>query len=138
MANEVPTLSVKGWLEDPKAKADRILAYYLTSNHSQTNIFRGSIASLPKLVQQYGNDADALRTKSRQQLEQLFAGFFDQVFVETLVELVNPQDPNRLNLTVHIQVMQDGVPYDLANLLEISNRTITGRLILYNNQGIVS
>lgn len=134
MAEQVPSLSAKGWLADPKAKADRLMAYYMTSNYSQTNLFRGEIVSLPKQIQQYGKSATDLRDYIQSDVERLFGAYFDSVSCEVTTDRPDPEDEGRLNITVSAFLTQDGQTYSLGRLIEVNNN-IVNRIMDINNTG---
>ncbi len=134
MANPVGSLSEKGWINDVKPKADKLIGYYLTSNYSQSNLFRGEIVSLPKQVQEHGNDPVALRELIRTDLERMLGRSFDSVNVDVNTDQPNADDPGRLNITLRALVVQDGQTYSLGRLVESSKGQVN-RIIILNNEG---
>lgn len=134
MARDVPSLSLKGWVKDPQPKADRLMSYYFTTNFSQTNLFRNSITSLPKQIQEYGHDIDQLCTVMERQMTAQFSAYFDNVSCRVRSDIPNPLDPTRYNLTVECFVSQDGKSYSLGRLIEVEGNAIK-RIMQYNNEG---
>jgi len=134
MGQPVLTLSTKGLLQDPQSKADRQMAYYLTTNHSQTNMFRNSILSLPKRIEQFEEDVDLLCSQVREDLQNLYTIIFDAVQITVTPSYPNKEDPNEVNLTVLAMLTEDGVNYSLGRLINVKgNRTFT--VMSINNTG---
>ncbi len=137
MANAIPSLSGKGWIQDVKPKADKLMAYYLTSNYSQTDLFRGDVVSLPKQVQEHNSDPVALRDLIRADLERLLGRYFDSVTVDVSTDIPNKDDPARLNITLNATVVQDGVSYALGRLIESAQGQVA-KIFTLNNEGKLS
>jgi len=133
MAQPVLSMSTKGILYNPHAKADKLMSYYFTSNKSQSNLFQ-EIISLPYQIQvNSGKEKDTV-TNVEIELRQYLANYFDQVDCTVRSDIPNPEDPGRYNLTVSVLIMQDGISYSLARLLEVQHGTIY-KIINYNNKG---
>lgn len=130
----IPTLSMAGFVSDVPAMIDRMLAYYLTSDYSQSNIFFGQILSLQKHVQAYQHDTITLQTKVREDLEGYFGAMVDAMTIDVSAEHPNPEDPGRINLTISAVLTKDGVSYSLGKLIETQN-SITKNIINLNNVG---
>ena len=124
MANDVPTLTSKGWLREAQPKADALMAYYLTARRSQSTLAQNSVYSLPKHIQLYGNNPKELEANVQRDLQTYFSDHFDGVMCEVTTDIPSPADPNRLNLRIGITVMQDGVRYQVAHLIEVENNLV--------------
>ncbi len=133
----IPTLSLAGFVQDMPTKIDRMLAYYLTSDYSQSNVFKGRILSLQKHVQAYQHDLRTLTTKVREDLEGYFGAVCDAQTISVSAETPNPDDPNRINLSISAMLYKDGKGYSLGKLIETQN-SITLSIINLNNEGVVS
>ncbi len=134
--NPVPSLSGKGWIRDAKPKADKLMAYYLTSNFSQTNLFRGEVVSLPKQVQEFNSDPTALRDLIQDDLRRMLGRYFDQVTVEVTTDRPNKEDPARLNITLSVFVTQEGQTYSLGRLIETADGQVS-QIMAINNKGSI-
>ena len=132
MATKVPTLSTSSFVEDPVEKCDRLLAYYFINDTSQSTLYRGSIMSLPYHVQQHGHDEQQLREAVRPALDEYFRSYFDEVEVDVRTDIPNPADPNRINLTVSVIVIQDGKRYSLGQVATIKNSQVVNITKLNN------
>lgn len=135
MTDVVPTLSTAGFVSDVPSMIDRMLAYYLTSDFSQSNVFFGQVVSLQKQMQQYQHDPLTLQTRIREELTGYFGGAFDSVTVNVSTEIPNPDDPNRINVTVEAVIVKDGKSYSVGKLIETQN-SITQKIINLNNEGV--
>ncbi len=130
----IPTLSMAGFVSDVPTMIDRMLAYYLTSDYSQSNIFQGQILSLQKQIQAYQHNLLTLSTKVREDLEGYFSPNFDGMTIQVRSDLPNAEDPNRINLTINAVLVKDGVSYSLGKLIE-TQHSITKNIINLNNEG---
>ncbi len=133
--NDVPTLSTSGWVGEISEKADRLTSYYFVSEHSQTNLYRDAVTSLPYQIQQFGHDEFELRQGVQGALSQYLNNYFDSVEVSADTSRPNPEDPNRITLTVSIIVTQDGVQYSLGRLIEVVNSKILNIIDINNYKG---
>lgn len=135
MAQPVLTLSTKGVLQDPKDKADRQMAYYLVSNHSQSNMLRDFVLSLPKRIQEFEGDVELLCAKIREDVQNLYRIIFDAIEVTVTPSYPNEADPNEVNLTVQALVTEAGTTYSLGRIINVKgNRTF--EIMSINNTGI--
>jgi len=133
MAQPVLSMSSKGILYNVLAKADKLMSYYFTTNKSQSDIFQ-DIISLPYQIQaNTGKERDTV-VNMQIELRQYLANYFDQVDCDVRSDIPNPEDPGRYNLTVSVLIVQDGISYSLARLLEVERGTIY-KIINYNNRG---
>ena len=128
----IPTLSSAGFVSDVPTMIDRMLAYYLTSDYSQSNLFHGQILSLQKQMQAYQHNDIELITNVREQLEGYFGGIADAVTVTVSTARPNPEDPARINVSVSVSVIKGGKQYDIARLIETQN-SITRNIMTINN-----
>lgn len=131
----IATLSMMGYAVDPEQRLDRMMAYYLTSYYSQSLMFRGNIMSLQKQLREYGNDATELVTRVTDEMTSYLSQEFQGVVVRIRTDIPNPEDPNRINMTVEAIVSVDGQNYSLARVVETRNAVIVN-IIDLNNEGI--
>lgn len=134
MAAPVASLSSDGWIADIARKTDRLLSYFFVSQQSQSNSYRGRIASLPALIQQYGSNPLELKTNMRLTLIRLLSPYYDSVDVNVDVETENTQTAGRMDVTVTITLSQNGQTYQAANLLQLLNSKLV-KIINLNNYG---
>lgn len=134
MGNSVLSLSRKGILTDPGDKADRLMAYYISSDRSQSFLYNGQVLSFQGSIQAIGNNnALALQTRITQDLNTLFGSAFDAV--NAVVEVSTPATDGtyRYNIAMSVQFTENGVNYQLPQLLFSSENGITQRLFTLNN-----
>lgn len=129
----VPSLSTKGFLKDPYEKADQLSADFFQNQASQSNFYKGEIASLSFLLNQYSNDQGGLVKATQSTLTNLFVRYFDTVTVNvTAVTPANKQD-GRFDLQVELTFMQNGVTYNLGKLAEIVDSKLSKVIGLINS-----
>lgn len=122
----VPTLSSKGLVTQPYTKADHLFSYFLVSQASQTNMFKGHVSSLTYLVQYHAGDENGLKEAVRQSLFTLFNDFFETVAID--VEIKEPvsaaEKDKRFDLRMVVTFNQEGKPYNMARLAFIENSRV--------------
>lgn len=128
-SNALPTLSTFGWVNATAEKADKLFSHFFASDALQSHVYRGNITSLPNLIQQYGNDPNAITNKMRQELSIYLGRYFDSVDVEVNYEMV---DESLIKLKVYARLTEKGKEYSLGKLLEVSGNTIK-QIINLNN-----
>lgn len=124
MSVQLPTLSASGWVSNIPEKLDRLIGYFIMSDHSQSHLFAGSIASLPHLIQNNAEDDSALIRETSSVLTALLGSYFDSA--EVNVDLTHPtdEDPNRQNLRIDATVTQDGVRHSVGREIALVNSKV--------------
>lgn len=130
MSSPIPTLN--GWITDLALKADYLLACFFVSEASQSYVYRGRIASLPAIVQEYGNDPLQMQNQTKTRLAQFLEGAFDQVEVDCQVKTVNTKLSGRMDVNVTCQITDNGVTQSLGYLAKLQNG-VTVEIINLNN-----
>lgn len=120
MTSVIATLDSRGWLGGPMEKASELMANFIVSLKSQSNLF--DVSSLPWLIQQHAKDLDVLSTEVQRTLQRLFNTTFDSSTIS--VEIAEPTkdlkiSAMRYEMTIDATFIQDGVRYSLGKSLEI-------------------
>lgn len=134
MGNPVPSLSASGWIYGIMEKADKLAAYYFTSDHSQSTLFANQIASLQYQIQQFGHSPFDLRRAMSTTLKTLLDKYFDGSEVEIDTETPLASDPNRIHVTVKITVIENDERYSFGRLIEAANGKVVS-IVNLNNTG---
>jgi len=130
----VPSLTLAGWKKEIREKADTLIAYFFYSDASQSNIYLGNITSLPKIIEQYGNEEDTIRSEMEEQMSRYLQRYFDVVEVDVSVNIPENANDNRMEIICKVVVGENGVKYDLSKLLKTSNGKVI-EIIDRNNSG---
>lgn len=85
-SNPVPTLDPAGFITGLATKVDKLFMYFFFSKASQTVLYRGRIASLTKLIQQYGDDPLQIKDQLQQSLTAYLRDYFADVKVDVQTE----------------------------------------------------
>jgi len=133
----IPTLSTAGFVTDIPTMIDRMFSYYLTSEYSQSNLFQGKILSLQKQIQAYQHDRNLLITNVRDELEGYFNSVADSTTVKVSLDDPNPDDPNRINITLEAMVVKNNKAYSVGKLIETQDSKIL-KIIHLNNEGTLA
>lgn len=78
---KVPTLSTDNFVSEPILKLDTLYAYFLASEYSQSNIYRGNISSMKYLIQENSGKENKLVANIINQLTLYLERYFDTVNV---------------------------------------------------------
>lgn len=119
----LPTLSTAGWVDDVVTMGAKLVDYFLVSEHSQSQLYRGDITSMTYLVQQYGSEPDALADHTRSQLYNYLNRYFDEVQINTDADNLDSAT-GRYNLRIDAMLTKDGKQHSLGRLLEIGESRI--------------
>lgn len=132
----VPTLTAAGWVNDIRDKCDRLMTYFFYSDYSQSNFYLGNITSLPDIINRYGNDKSAITFETEKAMKVYLLRYFDQVECTAKVIIPENEEDNRMELQVSLEVVENGVKYDLFKLLKIVNSKLV-EVIDRNNSGSI-
>lgn len=126
MANSLPTLSMDGNISDPIQKADRLLAYFFTSDAHQSNAWQGSIASLPYIIKECANNPHEVATMATSVLNQLFDNYYDSVNCDIETSKLDSLNGKlSLDLVVRLSFTQAGQVYNLARIAEVIDNKLS-------------
>lgn len=126
MTVRVPSLTATGWLTELRERADALMAYYLTSEASQTHLYENKITSLPYHIRTYGSDEVKLRNRVETDLANYLQRYFEGLDVKVSTDIPDQNDPERLNLRLDITVMDQGSRYSLGKLIKVQNSKVLG------------
>lgn len=121
MANVIPHLSRDGYMSNPIEMITKLFQYYIIADYSQSNTFRGNIASL-KYNLYDGKTIEDKKNNIIVTLTTLYERYFskDNVIVEVEVE---DNDPIYI-FNIRVEVIYNGVTYTLNNNILTSNNYI--------------
>lgn len=120
MTTLVPSLSISGWHSTVPQKADAIVAYYMASEHSQTDVYRDALISLAYDIQQNNQSPNALEKAIKTNLHNCLDRYFDLVEVTVNVTELE-KDSNSLDIIVDVVVGEGGVKYSLGREIRAIN-----------------
>lgn len=130
----IATLSLNAWVKSGAAKADYLLSYFFTSNYSQTNLYRGKIASLQWLVFRYGQDPNTLVTQITQTLTTyLQHAYPDGVYVNCTHNANTSANPgNTYAVQLIIEISENGQVKSLGKLVNYDGSKIVSIIDINN------
>lgn len=124
----VPTLSPEGWVTDPRIKANKLMAYFLVADYSQSNDFQGQVRSLAYYIQKDAKDFFSLKDDLILALRELFGRHYDNIEVGVNI-LTSENTPtisaSRFNIDISIIVTDKGTRHSLGRLLEVVDTKFT-------------
>lgn len=119
----VPTMSAVGYVTGVTETIDRMFAYWLTAQYSQTYLARGNIHSLQYLIQKYDGNPERLCEAVNKDLKAYFTGIFDAVNVTCNPRYATTERNEKFYmLEIDIKVSNGSIGYDVGRrLLEIED-----------------
>lgn len=136
MANRpVPTLSSIGWKNEIRDKIDTLMSYFFYSDYSQSNVYLGNITSLPKIIEEHGNNELNIKTEMEYKLQTYLGRYFDAVEIDVKVNIPEDSVDNRMEIVCSALVAEKGVKYDISRLLRLKDGKLN-EIIDRNNRGV--
>lgn len=127
--NPMVTLDTDGFLTDPAKISARLLNYFFWSDASQSNIFRGAVASLPGIISNNPNNIQAIKDGIEIALNRLFSAHFDEVNIVISHESIERDGKTtaQVDIRVGISFRHNGELKQVARILEIVDKTFKVR-----------
>jgi len=115
----IPTLSRVGFNNSPSAILSKQFEYFLISEYSQSNLYRGKIASLKWILANNDKPVD-VKTNLSKYITTMYENYFDNVNV--IIDLTDSDTSTLYNINVVVTI--DDKEYSLLTELNISGNTI--------------
>lgn len=131
-SNAMLSLSTKGLVSDMQGKLIRGFALFMSANASQSTLFEGSVKSFPAMIQQAGDNTSKLRDLVSAGLSNLYQAQFDQVTVTVTISDGSNDGSNRLNVTLDVIVVDNGISDSLGRVIQLTDNVVTA-IITTNN-----
>jgi hypothetical protein len=130
-----PSLSVNGWITDSTARFESLLADFFEADGTQTVLFKGTVASLPTLVQEAGSQMAALTYQVQDALTKYLAAYYDGVEIQVSTSNDGALNPSSyVEFTTQISVKENGVSLNYNRLL-VTESGLLKQIIKLNNEG---
>lgn len=134
MGNQVLSLSRKGFITDPGNKANQQLAYYFASDMSQSILYDGAVRSFQGTIQQVGNNNPSLlESRITSDLNAIFGAVFDGATAKVSVTAPAYDGTYRYNIALSVQFLENGVAYNLPEILKLVTNGVVENLLALNN-----
>lgn len=132
LATYVPSLSEDGWVNSPILMGDYLISHFFLSDYSQTELYNGSVSSLPYLITQYQGNITGLLTAVQSTLQQYLSRYFSSVTIETN-QVPNPTNSSQIGFSIYVSFIgADGNTYTLDNLIETLDSKISNIVKITN------
>ena len=128
---KIPTLSTDGFISDPNQKLEKLVVYFITAEHSQSNTFIDKVNSLKYLVAQYSENITKFKSAVELALSNLVGAYFDTVSV--MVDFDEDENGSELS-TFKLNIDITASNTDTAEYARFSTdvNVINGVLASYN------
>jgi hypothetical protein len=114
----IPVPTLKGWEWEISEKADSLMAFYLTSDYSQSFIYKDRVASLQYQIAIDGKRPDILENNVKATLMKLFDKYFEKTEVSVNVSARDPDQPNSLDIKIEVFVYESNVKYSVGREIQ--------------------
>lgn len=118
----IPSLDMTGWVEGIAQSADKLFAYFLTSDKSQSNIYQ--VHSFPFLIQKFTDRPRELEEGVQSALRALYSLYFDDVSV-TVKVVPYKEDDSKLDVRINMTIRSGEYQYSLGRLISSVNKAIS-------------
>ena len=121
MAIVVPTLSRDGYISNVEDTMRKIFEYYLVSQYSQSDTFRGEVVSITYDLEM-GNNVGDKRDNINRSLSKLFTRYF---FNPTIDVSIDTSKEPIIIITIKVTVIINNKTYILSNTVSSQKNIIT-------------
>lgn len=121
--NVVGTMSTDGWVIAVKQRIDRLFAYWLANQKSQSYLCHDSIASFQYDIQQNADSPERLAQSAGNNLQTYLEGHFDAATVVATVKYpAGERNGSFFHLEFDIKLKEKDIGYDVGRcLVEVNN-----------------
>lgn len=119
----VPQLGGIGWITETKEKMKILFAHALVTDKSQSNLYEGTITSIPYFIAKFQKDPQLMATELEIALVTYYQRYFDSV--EIIVEAINLTEDVNYSLSISIKVTEEGEAFNLSFLADIDDGSLT-------------
>lgn len=130
MARPIPTMDTKGLIYDPNMKLQWLLSYFITTEASQTNIYKQRNLSLPDINREFHDDPSAYKAVMEDAFKRMLEAYFDEA--EVYVKEEPMEEPGKMKLIIRASARQDGQSYGLSEALIVTKDKVQRVAELYN------
>ena len=113
-----PELGGQGWVRNPADQLPLLFAQAIVSDHSQSNIYAGTITSIPHIVAKHQKNPPVMASELEIALTEYMQRVFDTVQVS--VSNIETED-SEYTLAIAITVTRNGITHSLNNVASIAN-----------------
>lgn len=114
----IPTLGLDGWVNEPEKVADYIISCFLTTNKSQSNLFRNKSDSFQYLLAEFTNDIPGLERRLEELLtEKLRKSFTEQAYAIVKIEPIEGK-PDQYIINFEGYIYSDGKEHIVGKVVQ--------------------
>lgn len=118
----VPTLDTKGWVTDLSSKIDTLLGHFVSSDAEQSNVYRGSVANLQNIVENYNNDPNSAADAISRAVQLYLGRYYQNVVADARFALEDEvESQTTVKITLSLNFTEEGVAYTANRLLTYFN-----------------
>jgi hypothetical protein len=125
----LPVLGGEGWLTDGELIMNKLFIHMFLTDHSQSNIYQGSVTSLQYILAEHGNDIPELVSAVSDAVTRYYRRYFQDVVVNFKSIATDDDDTAAADYTLYISGSLNGTTYDLSKTLQVDNTQGVSRFI---------
>lgn len=135
-SNPVPVLGTQGFVHDTAGKFNQLMAWFMSSEYSESYLYYGKVTSLPKILQEAGQNEEKIVAGVREGLTRLLSRYHDKVsIVATARPSSEPGKQDQLQIDLSVTVSDQLTDITQKYLLRTSDSMIQ-EIIRINNTGV--
>lgn len=120
----IPTMGIKGWIDNPEDKADYIIACFMEANTSMTVLHRDQNKSLQWMLKEYANRMLELETALQDELDQKLKLAFNEQSYASVSVTADPTDPSKYTIDFTGFVVSDSKTYTVGWMVQFENSRV--------------
>jgi hypothetical protein len=128
----VPSLDTRGFITDGVTKFSMLMAHIFIADYNQTSLYPGMVTSLPKIIEQAGQDPSTIAATIQQAISSYLSAYYHS---STVVVNIPNADLSALKVNVDIQVEDEGTVVQSQTWQFVSKNNVLANIISINNTG---
>lgn len=124
----IPTLTAKGFVTSMVDMMSLAMNYFFVSRYSQSTLYRGSVASLPYIIQQGSGDEIAIRSVMEEELNKYLRRIFDAASVS----VTTTDTGTGISVNITGTVTNNNVTENYAYLVKTSSNRVLSIINVLN------
>lgn len=120
----IPTMGIKGWIDNPEDKADYIIACFMEANTSMSVTHRDQSKSLQFLLKKHANRMLDLETALQDTLDQMLKDAFNAQSYAQVTVTADPQKPDEFSIDFTGFVVTEGKTYTVGYMVQFENSRV--------------
>ncbi len=117
VTTSLATLSTLGFVKDAITKFEFLISHFFLSDYNQTYLYYGNVTSLPRIIEENGNNIDGTIYDIKEKLTKYLNRYYDSSQIE--VYLSDPASlSGSVSITISAIVIDNGTRKSFTRMLQ--------------------